>query len=67
MKNNVYVRSRRSIKNISIVRICLLIPLIIYGFYKNGFYLYQHQYTNILGLFKPLILFSVISFVTSGP
>lgn len=55
MKNNVYVRSRRSIKNISLVRIVLLIPLIIYGFYKNGIYLYQHQYTNILGLFKPLI------------
>ena len=55
MKNNVYVRSRRSIKNISLVRISLLVPLIVYGFYKNGIYLYQHQYTNLFGLFKPFI------------
>lgn len=56
MKNNVYIRSNRSIFTISITRICLLIPLIIYGFYKNGIYLYLHNYTNILGLFKPLVL-----------
>lgn len=56
MKNNVYVRSMRSIKNISLVRIGLLLPLIIYGIYKNGIYLYINKYTNILGLFKPLII-----------
>ena len=54
MKNNVYVRSHRSIKSISLLRIGLLIPLIIYGFYKNGIYLYINHYVDILGLFKPL-------------
>ena len=56
MKNNVYIRSNRSIFTISITRIGLLLPLIIYGFYKNGIYLYQHGYTNIIGMFKPLVL-----------
>ncbi|MBR6072940.1 MAG: RnfABCDGE type electron transport complex subunit D [Bacilli bacterium] len=55
MKNNVYVRSKRSIKNITLLRIVLLLPLIIYGVYKNGIYLYINKYTNILGLFKPLV------------
>ena len=55
MKNNVYVRSKRSIKNITLLRIVLLLPLIIYGLYKNGIYLYINKYTNILGLFKPLV------------
>lgn len=55
MKNNVYVRSDRSIKTISLTRIFVLLPLIIYGFYKNGIYLYINHLTNIFGLFKPLI------------
>ena len=55
MKNNVYVRSKRSIKNISIARLVLLIPLIIYGLYKNGIHLFINKYTNIIGLFKPLV------------
>ena len=44
MKNNVYIRSDRSIFTISITRICLLIPLIIYGFYNNGIHLYNNDY-----------------------
>lgn len=56
MKNNVYVRSNRSIFTISITRICFLIPLIIYGFYKNGIHLYTNNYVDLLGLFKPLII-----------
>ena len=55
MKNNVYVRNNRSIFTISIVRITLLIPLIIYGFYKNGIYLYQKGYVGVLGMFRPLV------------
>jgi len=55
MKNNVYVRSHRSIKNISLVRIGLLVPLIIYGFYKNGIYLFVNKYATVLGMFKPLL------------
>ena len=33
--NNVYIRSKKNIFNISIVRIILLIPMILYGIYKN--------------------------------
>lgn len=63
MKNNVYVRSRRSIKNISLLRITMLIPLMIYGIYKNGVLLYMNKYTNIIGMFKPLILILAGAFI----
>lgn len=55
MKNNVFIRSNKSIKTISISRISFMLPLIIYGFYKNGIYLYQNHLTSILGMFKPLV------------
>ena len=48
MKNNVYVRSNRSIKNITLLRMLLLLPLIIYGVYKNGVYLFINKYTRLL-------------------
>ena len=54
--NNVYVRSNKSIKSISLIRITLLIPLIIYGIYKHGIYLFVNNYTNIYGLLKPAII-----------
>lgn len=56
MKNNVYVRSNRSIYTISITRIFFLLPLIAYGFYKNGIHLYLNDYINIKELFLPLII-----------
>ena len=56
MKNNVYIRSNRSIFTISITRIALLLPLIIYGFYKNGIHLYTNEYIGITNLFRPLII-----------
>lgn len=59
MNNNVYVRNKTSIRTISLARIIFLIPLIVYGFYKNGIYLYLHGYVNILGMFKPLILIGI--------
>ena len=55
MKNSVFVRNNKSIKTISIARMSFMFPLIIYGFYKNGIYLYQNHLTNLIGLFKPLI------------
>lgn len=60
MKENVYVRSNKSIFTISITRIIFLLPLIIYGFYKNGIYLYQNNYINMIQIFKPL------AFILSG-
>ena len=53
--NNVYVRSKKNIYQISITRILLLLPMILYGVYKNGLFLYINKYTNLYGLFRPLI------------
>lgn len=36
--------------------ICLLIPFIIYGIYKNGYLIYQKNLINFLVIIKPLIL-----------
>lgn len=56
MKNNVYVRSTRSIKSISLVRLLLLLPMIIYGIYKNGIFLYQSELISMYEMFKPIII-----------
>ncbi len=49
------IKSNNSIKKISLIYIISLIPLIIYGFYKNGIYLYMKKYVGIFGLLKPII------------
>ena len=54
--NNVYVRGNTSIKSISLTRLFLLLPLIIYGCYKNGVYLYTSNYINLFDMFRPIIL-----------
>lgn len=56
MNKNVYVRSNRSIMTISLTRLAMLVPLIIYGIYKNGIYLYRSKMVNGIGMFKPLII-----------
>lgn len=56
MNNNVYVRSNRSIFTISITRLLFILPMIVYGIYKNGIYLYQNNYTSLFGMFKPIII-----------
>lgn len=55
MNNNVYVRSNKSIRTISVTRILFLIPLIIFGCYKNGLYLYLKEYVTFFEMFRPLI------------
>ena len=49
------IKSDNSIKKISLNCILSLIPLIIFGFYKNGITLYIKDYVGILGMFKPLL------------
>lgn len=56
MKNNVYVRSSKSIFSISLTRLLFILPMIIYGFYKNGIYLYQNGYISLFNVFRPLII-----------
>lgn len=52
---NIYVRSKNSIAQMSLIYFISLLPLIGYGFYKNGIFLYLKGYVNLLGMFKPLI------------
>lgn len=52
---NVYIRNNNSIFKISIIYLLSLLPLIGYGFYKNGIHLYQKGYVSLFGMFKPLL------------
>lgn len=52
---SVYVRDNNSILKISIKYFIALLPLIIYGFYKNGIYLYSKHLISFISMFKPLL------------
>lgn len=49
-------KSNNSIKRITLTYIISLLPLILFGFYKNGISLYIKKYVNILEMFKPLVI-----------
>lgn len=49
------IKSDNSIKKICITYLVSLFPLIVYGFYKNGIYLYSKGLVNILEMFKPIL------------
>lgn len=53
---NVYLKSKNNENKMLVKYILLLIPFLIYGFYKNGILLYKGEYVNIFYMFKPLIL-----------
>mgnify|MGYP002559959987 FL=1 len=61
---NVYLKSKNNENKILVKYILLLIPFLIYGFYKNGILLYKDGYVNIFYMFKPLIL-TIISILIS--
>lgn len=61
---NVYLKSKNNENKILVKYIFLLIPFLIYGFYKNGILLYKGEYVNIFYMFKPLIL-TIISILIS--
>ena len=50
------IKDDTSIKKISLTYILSLLPLILYGFYKNGIYLYIKKYISLPKMFKPLLL-----------
>ena len=60
--NNVYLRSKNSLKRIILNYLLALLPLILAGFYKNGIKLYLNGLVSIYGLFKPLI-FDILGFI----
>ncbi len=53
--NKTYLHNDMDYKKIIIDYIVALVPLIIYGFYKNGIVLYQNDAINLFELFIPLI------------
>lgn len=55
------IKSNNSIKRMSYIYIISLIPLILFGFYKNGISLYIKDYVGIIGMLKPL-LFILLGF-----
>ena len=61
---NVYLKSKNNENKILVKYILLLIPFLIYGFYKNGILLYKGEYVNIFYMFKPVIL-TIISILIS--
>ena len=50
------LKSNYSIKKISLIYLISLLPLILFGFYKNGIDLYIKKYVSITGLLKPLLM-----------
>lgn len=62
--NNVYLHSNEKTNSLVKLLIFMLIPFAIFGFYKNGIYLYQKELISTFEMFKP-VLFIVISFFVS--
>ena len=61
---NVYLKSKNNENKILVKYILLLIPFLIYGFYKNGILLYKGEYVNIFNMFKPLILTIIVILIS---
>lgn len=59
---NTYIHNNKNINSILKFYFLSLIPLILYGIYKNGILLYQKNIIGFLEIFKPLI-FIIIPFV----
>lgn len=51
-----FITTDNDIKKYNIYLLLALVPLIIYGFYKNGIYLFLNNYINFMQMFKPIIL-----------
>lgn len=50
------IMKKKTITDLVLENIVLLIPLIIYGIYKNGYLIYEKELINIFSIFKPLYL-----------
>lgn len=52
----MYIHDKNDLKSYVIKYILCLLPLYIYGFYKNGILLFINDYTNVFGMFKVFYL-----------
>ncbi len=46
----------KTIKNLVVTNLLILIPFVLYGIFKNGYLLYEHHLINFWLIFKPLYL-----------
>ncbi len=53
---NPFIHSKNSLKKYIISLFIALLPLVLYGFYKNGVYLYKKELITFIQMFKPLYL-----------
>ena len=65
MKNN-FIHTKNDNKKTLIIYLCCLIPLVLYGIYKNGILLYNKAYINFLEIFKPLYLILIGVVINRG-
>jgi len=56
MKNSILIHKNYDLSKMYLKYFIALIPLIIYGFYKNGLLLYLDEGTTFLGMFKPILI-----------
>jgi len=54
-KNGPFMKSSDNVSKIMRRLVIALIPIIIFAVYKNGYLLYSKGYTNVYGIFYPLI------------
>lgn len=57
--SRVYLHSNNHENSLNKLMICLFIPFIMYGFYKNGIKLYIDNYINLLEMFMPIIMVGI--------
>lgn len=57
--------NKKNTKKLVIQNICLLIPLLIYGIYKNGYLVYERGLINSFLIFKPLYLVAISVIIKS--
>lgn len=65
---NVFLHNKNNLKKNIISYILALIPLYLYGFYKNGIILYNKDYISLFGMFKIfylLIINILLYFITN--
>lgn len=58
----IFIHGDNSIKSLSKNYLICLVILVLFGFYKNGIIVFQHNHTNLYGLLKPLLV-PLIGFV----
>lgn len=59
-----YLHDSKDNKKTLLIYFLCLIPLVIYGIYKNGYLLYINKYISFISIFKPLILIFIAVILT---